>query len=349
MVRRFLAALESVVLDSKSTVIAAPRVESMEEDVDDASVDSGSSSEEETPAHGNVQGQSVALPPPTDVSRACPTDGPPSRNLRPVFAFINRSLELFVDLLSFPESRRFVRPLLLSLNVYVRCLLSTVATDPALSLTPPGRLFGQLCAALGECELPTSRDVDSSAGASSVGTGGVGAAAARERAHVLQKLCHRRYPEAMSDVVYAGVNMVGDAAFLRRNLDALDEDTLADLSRRLRLVDGGGDREGKESRDLITSILLRHHASPPSEVQLLSRLPLYPDETLLWNPHLVPPGHIGRNADPVLALPKLNLQFLTYADYLLRSFKLFRLESAYGIRSDLVDVIRRYVLKLVAR
>jgi intron-binding protein aquarius len=39
----------------------------------------------------------------------------------------------------------------------------------------------------------------------------------------------------------------------------------------------------------------------------------------------------------VLALPKLNLQFLTFHDYLLRSFNLFRLESAYEIRQDMVD------------
>ncbi len=34
--------------------------------------------------------------------------------------------------------------------------------------------------------------------------------------------------------------------------------------------------------------------------------------------------------DAVLALPKLNLQFLTMHDYLLRNFQLFQLESTYG-------------------
>lgn len=42
-----------------------------------------------------------------------------------------------------------------------------------------------------------------------------------------------------------------------------------------------------------------------------------------------------------LALPKLNLQFLTMHDYLLRNFNLFRLESNYEIRSDLEDIIQR--------
>ena len=47
------------------------------------------------------------------------------------------------------------------------------------------------------------------------------------------------------------------------------------------------------------------------------------------------------SGDDVLALPKLNLQFLTFYDYLLRSFTLFRLESAYEIRGDLVDAVKR--------
>jgi Intron-binding protein aquarius N-terminus len=37
-------------------------------------------------------------------------------------------------------------------------------------------------------------------------------------------------------------------------------------------------------------------------------------------------------SDQAMALPKLNLQFLTLHDYLLRSFNLYRLESAYEIR-----------------
>jgi Intron-binding protein aquarius N-terminus len=35
-----------------------------------------------------------------------------------------------------------------------------------------------------------------------------------------------------------------------------------------------------------------------------------------------------------LALPKLNLQFLTFHDYLLRNFNLFRLEATYEVPSE---------------
>ena len=42
-----------------------------------------------------------------------------------------------------------------------------------------------------------------------------------------------------------------------------------------------------------------------------------------------------------LALPKLNLQFLTIHDYLLRNFQLFRLESTYEIREDIANTVFR--------
>ena len=49
-------------------------------------------------------------------------------------------------------------------------------------------------------------------------------------------------------------------------------------------------------------------------------------------------SHTGETC---LALPKLNLQFLTAHDYLLRNFNLFRLEATYEIREDLTDVLSR--------
>lgn len=48
----------------------------------------------------------------------------------------------------------------------------------------------------------------------------------------------------------------------------------------------------------------------------VNELPLYPNEALLWDENLVPLGQYY--GGKVMALPKLNLQFLTSHDYLLR-------------------------------
>ena len=47
------------------------------------------------------------------------------------------------------------------------------------------------------------------------------------------------------------------------------------------------------------------------------------------------------SGEDCLALPKLNLQFLTLHDYLLRNFNLFRLESTYEIRQNIEDAVKR--------
>lgn len=45
--------------------------------------------------------------------------------------------------------------------------------------------------------------------------------------------------------------------------------------------------------------------------------------------------------DGCLALPKLNLQFLSFHDYLMRNFCLFRLEATYEIQEDIADILGR--------
>lgn len=66
---------------------------------------------------------------------------------------------------------------------------------------------------------------------------------------------------------------------------------------------------------------------------------MYPTEETIWDEDIVPTEFY--NGETCLALPKLNLQFLTLHDYLLRNFHLFRLESTYEIRQDIEDSVSR--------
>lgn len=62
-------------------------------------------------------------------------------------------------------------------------------------------------------------------------------------------------------------------------------------------------------------------------------------ENIIWDENIVPNEYYS--GEGCLSLPKLNLQFLTLHDYLLRNFNLFRLESTYEIRQDIEDAISR--------
>ncbi|KAJ9685063.1 hypothetical protein PVL29_017193 [Vitis rotundifolia] len=73
-----------------------------------------------------------------------------------------------------------------------------------------------------------------------------------------------------------------------------------------------------------------------SQKEAINALPLYLNEQIMWDESLVP--SINYSGEGCLALPKLNLQFLTLHDYLLRNFNLFHLESTYEIREDIQEV-----------
>lgn len=62
-----------------------------------------------------------------------------------------------------------------------------------------------------------------------------------------------------------------------------------------------------------------------SQLDALNEMPLYPTDDIIWDENVVPTEYFS--GEGCLALPKLNLQFLTLHDYLLRNFNLFRLES----------------------
>ena len=58
--------------------------------------------------------------------------------------------------------------------------------------------------------------------------------------------------------------------------------------------------------------------------EVINEMPLYPTEGVLWDENQIP--SVNYSGETCLALPKLNLQFLTAHDYLLRNFNLFRCE-----------------------
>ena len=75
----------------------------------------------------------------------------------------------------------------------------------------------------------------------------------------------------------------------------------------------------------ISWLQISEHERRPSQLEALNEMPLYPTEAIIWDENIVPMEFF--TGEGCLALPKLNLQFLTLHDYLLRNFNLFRLES----------------------
>lgn len=80
-----------------------------------------------------------------------------------------------------------------------------------------------------------------------------------------------------------------------------------------------------ESREFVMEVINSHFERRISQLQAINEMAIFPTEGLLWNDNVIPSDEY--NGERPLALPKLNLQFLTFYDYLLRNYDLFRLVS----------------------
>ncbi|KAI8070842.1 P-loop containing nucleoside triphosphate hydrolase protein [Gongronella butleri] len=94
-----------------------------------------------------------------------------------------------------------------------------------------------------------------------------------------------------------------------------------------------------DRKPFLLECLIDTYQKRPSQIHRINHTPLYPDEAALFDDALIQSQYYA--GDRPLAIPKLNLQFLTLHDYLLRNYNLFRLESAYEIRQDIEDAVKR--------
>jgi intron-binding protein aquarius len=257
---------------------------------------------------------------------------------RALLLFIERCVELLVDLISQLPTRRFLRLVLLDAQVAVRCKLAV------LGKRPEGRLFKQMLQMFmfymrfeinDQTGMPMSqRDMTDMH---------------YQRLQLVQRIAFKYYGtsagDPLRDFALTGIGSISSRDALERHFGRLPLDTLKTICEKLCILpphEGGEDGlEGTVSlsRELLLEVLVTNHEKHRSQIDVFNHMPLYPTEELLWDQNLVPFGQY--NGETVLALPKLNLQFLTFHDYLLRSFNLFRLESSYEIREDMNDVIKR--------
>lgn len=92
-------------------------------------------------------------------------------------------------------------------------------------------------------------------------------------------------------------------------------------------------------RELLLEILISAHEKRKTYRDSVRDLSILPTESTLYDPALL--RNESYNGSRCLAIPKLNLQYLSIGDFLWRSFILFRCESFFEIRKSLEDTVRR--------
>jgi len=246
-------------------------------------------------------------------------------------SYCERFVELAIDLLSVLPTRRFFNVLMDDHHLVVRCRLSNLAKREE-----DGHLFNQLVDAL---QFYSRFEINDYTGT---------ALTDHEMSHLhcekitsLQRAAFKHLRDDLLDFCMGNVASVDKRESLTKLFGVLSKKKLHLLANHLKLVPSiKAIPEGVSyDKKFLLELLIFRHQRRQSQIEILNETPFYPTEEILWDENIVPSEYYSGNE--CLALPKLNLQFLTLHDYLLRNHNLFQLESTYEIREDITDIISR--------
>ncbi|CAI5452967.1 unnamed protein product [Caenorhabditis angaria] len=243
--------------------------------------------------------------------------------------YCEKFIELLIDLESLLPTRRFFNAVLHSSHILTYCIQSKLISSDA------GSLFFQLVQML---KFYARFEIDEFTG--------------RQLSHKevseqhyesvkkLQKAAFRYFHDAMPDFYLLNVSGVDTRRALIKQFSGMSHEDVYRFAEYLHLVpEKSNESLEKYAKDFLVETITLACERRPNQLTQLNEKPLFPTEKVIWDENVVPYEHYS--GEGVLALDKLNLQFLTFHDYLLRNFNLFQLESTYEIRQDLEDVLFR--------
>ncbi|KAJ3073543.1 hypothetical protein HDU98_001283 [Podochytrium sp. JEL0797] len=281
----------------------------------------------------------------------------PTASDLPALSFCERTVEFFTDLLTQLPTRRYLCVLLqdhyLSQTSHRSALAARGSAHLQTGASMPHRLSGttfvQLLVLL---DTYLDFEIDNVTGASVTRDDGV--RMHYDKLQGLQKLCfgEAAYRGAgLEDFALQPVSVVETPEAFRKYFggvaEAVVKSVCVELGFRVDVV--GGEKEGEEGAveydvDFLVDALCRVYCKKTRQLDLVNMVSVYPNEVDLFDDTRSPTTRTFQNTHP-LAIPKLNLQFLTMHDYLLRNFNLYRLEAAYEIRQDIEDAVKRLAPK----
>ncbi|XP_075700839.1 RNA helicase aquarius [Rhinoderma darwinii] len=260
------------------------------------------------------------------VLQSIPATGPVSMEK---IHYCERFIELMIDLEALLPTRRWFNTVLDDAHLVVHCYLSDL-----FKREQEGHLFSQL---LDMLKFYTGFEINDQTG--NALTENEMTTIHYDHITSLQRAAFAHFPE-LYNFALSNVASVDTRESLVKCFGSLSPSTLHQVASYLCLLPALSEgEETKYDRQLLLELLVSRHERRISQIQQLNQMPLYPTEKIIWDENIVPTEYYS--GEGCLALPKLNLQFLTLHDYLLRNFNLFRLESTYEIRQDIEDIVCR--------
>lgn len=225
-------------------------------------------------------------------------------------------LELLVLILSHPVTRKYFAILLDDKHV-VALLRLNVDTKPHLASLKPWVALVEWFVGVGADDVSTPRDF----------------------VLELQRLAFAEFPEKLKDLMYSSHGTISDRTNLSKTLRLLDAAELVHIAQVLKLWTSNDDASYPNDSELALKLIVDKVCTKPNPVDAFVSETVYPTEVTLFDRDVLPmEDNFQAIQNPI---PKLDVQFLNILDYLHRSYHLYRLESAFEIREDIVDAVRK--------
>ncbi|KAE8832277.1 hypothetical protein PTNB85_06669 [Pyrenophora teres f. teres] len=249
--------------------------------------------------------------------------------MRDNISYCERFMELLVDLQSQLPTRRYVNTLLQDLNMLPAIRLSPMYTDE------DNGLFRDMFDLLSHF---TNFPIEDQ-------TGRQLSKLEYDQQHYdilakLQRTGYAAFQDKLQLMALANYSSIGNREELDGHLRTLSDSELVELCSLMGLrTEYPNTTYLVRDRAFYMETLITLVEQRPTFKDNVRDMPVLPTEKVLYETTFL--RNESYDGSRPLAIPKLNLQYLTMGDFLWRSFILYRAESFYGIRKDMEDVIKR--------
>lgn len=244
--------------------------------------------------------------------------------------YCERFVEFLSDLQSQLPTRRYVNTLLQDLHVLPALVLSPIYNDEE-----NGLLLRDMCILLSHYTYFT---IDDQTGVQYARTEAYDKHCANLAR--LQRIALKHFKDKLTVLALSNYGSIDQRSELESLLLPLTDEDIFSLCDLLGLRTSYPESSGISiDRKFLTEVLLSSFERRPTFQETAHDMSLVPTEQSLLEQSLL--RNDSYDGSHPLALPKINLQYLSVGDFLWRALVLYRCEAFYGIRRDIEDTLSR--------
>ena len=162
----------------------------------------------------------------------------------------------------------------------------------------------------------------------------------------LQRISLKHFKSKLTILALSNYGSIEKRDELEGHLSSLTDTEIVELAKALGFrTSYSSPVSAPVTRDFLLDVIILHHERRKTFREIVQELTVLPTDDDLYEPSLL--RNESYDGSRSLAIPKLNLQYLTLGDFFWRSYILFRCESFFEIRKDLEDTVKRTQPKTV--